>query len=307
MRWRELLRPVLVLGSLLLLGALLFSGTAEAAECTDTWIGSGPGSWEAAENWSAEHVPTASDVACVPGEKVAEVSTGAYEVAILQGEGELHIASGSLAIHGSEPSNIGTLRLSGGSLRGSAQLSVTETLVADGGSTESEGETVIGTEAEGRVEPVAGEGPGLRVAQKSSLVVKGSLEVAGAEGKLNVLESALLEVENGGSLVVGGPEGRLTAKESAEFVNLASVATNAPSGQTNLIEHASLLNKGSYVLTAPEGGLVATGDASIENTSSLKVEGSAGEIRLEETMLVNTKALRIDAAGLSARIERSPA
>jgi hypothetical protein len=106
--------------------------------------------------------------------------------------------------------------------------------------------------------------------------------VAGAAGKLNVLEGALLEVENGGSLVVGGPEGQLTVANSADFVNLASVITNAPSGQTNLIEHASLLNKGSYVLTAPKGGLVATGNASIENTSSLKIEGSEGEIRLEK-------------------------
>ncbi len=297
MRWRKLLRSILALGSLLLLGALCLSTTAQAAECTDEWVGSAPGSWEAAENWSAEHAPTSSDVACVPGGKVVEVSTGTYEVDVLQGEGELQILSGSLAIHSkSEDSNIGTLHLSGGTLRGSAQLSVTNTFTADGGSIESEGATVIGVKAEGRVEPIEAEGPGLRVAQKSSLVVKGSLVVAGAAGKLNVLEGALLEVENGGSLVIGGPEGRLTVKESADFVNSASVTTNAPSGQANLIEHASLLNEGSYVLTAPEGGLVATGDASIENTSSLKIEGSAGEIRLEEATLVNTKALRIEAA-----------
>jgi hypothetical protein len=213
MRWRELLRSILALGSLLLLGALYLSGAAQAAECTDTWIGSAPGSWGAAENWSAEHAPTSSDVACVPSGKVAEVSTGAYEVDILQGEGTLRILSGSLAIHKSESSNIGTLHLTGGSLRGSAQLFVTNSFTADGGSMESEAETVIGIEAEGRVEPIEAEGPGLRVAQKSSLEVKGSLVVAGAEGTLNVLEGALLEVQNGGSLVVGGPEGQLTVKD----------------------------------------------------------------------------------------------
>jgi RHS repeat-associated protein len=290
---------------------LLLPSVASAAECTDTWTGSAPGSWEAAESWSAEHAPSAFDVACIPSGKVVEVSTGANEVKVLQGEGELHMLSGSLAIHGAESSNIGTLHLSGGALKGSAQLFVTKTLTADGGSTESEGETVIGLGAEGRVEPIEGEGPGLRVAQKSSLTVKGSLVVAGAEGKLNVIEGALLGVENGGSLTVGGPEGRLTAKESAEFVNSASVVTNGPSGQTNLVEHASLLNEGSYVLTAPEGGLVATGNASIENTNSLKMEGSEGEIRLEETALVNTKALRIEAAkgrlrgSKEARVENS--
>jgi RHS repeat-associated protein len=297
MRWKELLRSILALGSLLLLGALYLSGTAQAAECTDEWIGSAPGSWEAAGNWSAEHAPTSSDVACVPSGAVVEVSTGSYEVDVLQGDGELRILSGSLAMRSeSESSNIAILHLSGGAVRGSGQLFVTKTFTADGGATESEGETVIGSKAEGRIEPIEAEGPGLRVAQKSSLVVKGSLVVAGVEGKLNVIEGSLFEIENGGSLVVGGPEGRLTVKESADFVNSASVTTNAPSGQTNLIEHASLLNEGSYVLTAPEGGLVATGDASIENSSSLKIEGSAGEIRLEETTLINTKALRIEAA-----------
>jgi len=293
------------------LSAALLPSVASAAECTDTWLGSAPGSWEAAESWSAEHAPTVSDVACIPSGKVVEVSTGAHEVKVLQGEGELHMLSGSLAIHGAESSNIGTLHLSGGALKSSAQLSVTKTLTADGGSTESEGEIVIGVEAEGRAEPVEGEGPGLRVAQKSSLAVKGSLVVAGAEGKLNVIEAAQLEVDNGGSLTVGGPEGQLTVKESAAFVNSASVATNGPSGQTNLVEHASLFNEGSYVLTAPEGGLVATGNALIENTSSLKMEGSEGEIRLEETTLVNTKALRIEAAkgrlrgSKEARVENS--
>ena len=249
---------------------------------------------------------------CAHG-KVVEVSTGTYDIDVLQGEDEAdRILSGSLAIHSkSEGSNIGALHLSGGTLRGSAQLSVTNTFTGEGGSIESEGETVIGVEAEGRVEPIEAEGPGLRVAQKSSLVVKGSLVVAGAGGKLNVLEGALLEVENGGSLVVGGPEGRLTVKESADFVNLASVTTNAPAGQTNLIEHASLFNEGSYALTAPEGGLVATGEASIKNASSLKIEGSEGEIRLEETTLVNTKALRIEATkgrlrgSKGARVENS--
>jgi hypothetical protein len=242
---------------------------AFAAECTNTWIGPSTGAWEAAENWSAEHAPTFSDVSCIPKGSTAELTTGTNEVSVLQGEGALHILSGSLAVMGTESSSIATLHLSGGARRGPGQLFVTESLIADGGSLEGAGETVLGLEAEGRVEaPEESEGPGLRVAEKHALVVKGSLVVAGSGGKLNVIEGASAEIGGAGSLTVGGPEGQITVKESANFVNSGSMTTNGPKGQMTLIEHASLLNAGSFVLNAPEGGLVATDNAMIETPAA---------------------------------------
>lgn len=223
-------------------------------------------------------------------------SGGAHFVKMLQGEGQVTILSGSLALTGGEPSNIGTLQLPGGALRGSAQLFVTSSLVASGGSMEAAGETVVGTEALARVEP-AGEPevPGLRVTQKRDVTVNGELVVAGAAGRLNLLEGGSVDVAAGGALKVGGPDGRITAKESSSLTNSGAMTTNGPGGQTNLLDQADLLNAGSFALKAPEGGLVVLDNSSVENTGSFRMEGSAGEIRLEETTLTNKSGLRIEA------------
>ena len=248
---------------------------------------------------------------CVPSEKAAEIVSGAYSVEILQGEGRLTIAGGSLALLGAESSNIGTLQLPGGALRGSSELFVTSSLVASGGSMEAAGEAVVGTEATGRVEAIEGEGPGLRLTEKRILTVNGTLTVAGEGGKLNVLEDAGLSIGGSGSLSVGGPEGRITVKESASLTNSGEATINGPEGQTNLIEHGHMLNEGSFVLQASEGGLVATEEAWIRNSGSLRMEASEGEIRLEEALLENLGALRIEApegrlrGSKGARIENS--
>ena len=297
---------------LVAVAALLLPGIASAAECTDTWTGPSGGEWQLAENWSAEHVPTAEDVACIPKEGTAKVTEGTQYTELLQGEGDLTITGGSLGVLGTgEFSNIGTLHLSGGALRGPGELFVTSSLTADGGSMEGAGETVVGSEASGRVEPVEEEGPGLRITETRTLTANGELTVAGEGGKLNLIEGAGLSVGGAGSFTVGGPEGRLTVTESASLANYGETATNGPEGQTNLIEHASLLNEGAFVLKAPEGGLVANENAVIENAGSLRMEASEGEIRLEEARLENESALRIEASkgrlrgSKGARIENS--
>ena len=271
--------------------------TARAAECTDTWIGPSGGEWQLAENWSAEYVPTSEDVACIPKEESATITEGTNFVELLQGEGRLTITGGSLGLLGTgESSNLGILHLTGGALRGSNELFVTSTLTADGGSMEGAGETIVGSEASGRVEPVTEEGPGLRITEKRTLTVNGALTVAGEGGKLNVLEGAVLSVAGAGSLTVGGPEGEITVKESASLTNYGETTTNGPEGQTNLVEHGHMLNEGAFVLKAPEGGLVASEEAWIRNAGSLRMEGSEGEIRLEEALLENESALRIEAS-----------
>lgn len=283
-------------GACMLIGLLALPGTALAAECTSTWTGAASGEWQVAGNWSPEGVPTSTDVACIPNGKVAELTSGAHQVAILQGEGELDITAGSLALLGAEASNIGILHMPGGALRGSAQLFVTASLVASGGSMEAAGETVVGTGALARVEPSGEpEGPGLRVTEKRVLTVKGELVVAGAVGRMNLLEGASVIVASGGALTVGGPDGRITAKESSSLTNSGTMTTNGPGGQTNLIDNADFLNTGSFALKASEGGFVALGNASVENMGSFRMEAAAGEIRLEETTFRNKSGLRIEA------------
>src|SRR5690348_3886727 len=73
-----------------LLGAL--SSTASAAECTDTWTGPAEGGWQVAANWSAGHVPTEADVACIGAGKTAWISSP-QSVGVVQGAGSLYLTN----------------------------------------------------------------------------------------------------------------------------------------------------------------------------------------------------------------------
>ncbi len=285
----------LVIGLCLLLGAL-FPGAAFAAECTDTWTGAVSSEWQVAENWSAEHVPTSTDVACIPKEETAQVVSGTHSVEVLQGEGRLTILGGSLALLGGESSHIQKLHLGGGALKGPAELLVTEFLNADGGSMEGAGNTVIGAEATGHVDALeVGEGPGLRLTEKRELNVKGVLEVAGLGGKLNAIEGAFLGVVNEGELAVKGPEGTMTISESADLVIAKKLTVSGPNGQVVLKDHATLLNSKSLLLESPSGGIVSRDEAAIENTGTLTMEASAGEIRAEGSSIDNSGTLAVKA------------
>jgi RHS repeat-associated protein len=280
----------------LLIGALSAPVAAQAAECTDTWIPAS-GEWQVAENWSAEHVPTSTDVACIPKEKTAQVLSGTHSVEILQGEGRLTILAGSLALLGKEQSHIQKLHLSGGALTGPAELLVTESLNADGGSMEGAGNTVIGAEATGHVDALEeGEGPELRLTEKRELNVKGILEVAGLGGQLNAIEGAFLGVLNVGELAVKGPEGGVALSGSADLVNAKDLTVSGPEGRLVLSDHATLLNSQTLSLEAASGGLLSQDEASIENTGELTMEGSGGEIRAESTSIDNSGTLAIKAA-----------
>jgi hypothetical protein len=151
-------------------------GLAAAAECTDTWIGPEAGEWTEAESWSAEHVPTEEDVACIPKLHRVTIGSGAQRAELLQGGGEIVITESSLVLVGvAEPSNIGIMRLKeGGEFGGTGEFFVTDRFVGLGGLMKGEGFTKIGAEATGEV--VGGEfggQPGLRVQQKRVLGVHG--------------------------------------------------------------------------------------------------------------------------------------
>ncbi|HEU5254111.1 MAG TPA: RHS repeat-associated core domain-containing protein [Solirubrobacterales bacterium] len=259
---------------------LLISGPslAAAAECTRTWTGAVSGEWQIAENWSPEAVPTSSDVACVPKEKAAQVVSGSQIVELLQGEGRVTIAAGSLAVMGGEQSHIQRLNLTGGALRGPGELLVTEFLHGDGGSMEGAGRTVIGAEASGHVDPQE-EGPGLRLTEQRELDTKGLLEVGGLGGQLNVVEGAALSVLNAGELAVKGPAGGVGLSESADLVNDNDVSVAGPEAEIRGSDGIGLDNSGTLLVNA-EGagnGLVAgTGTTpKLVNTGTVrKSEGS---------------------------------
>src|SRR6476659_8184954 len=167
---------------LAVVGVLAMPSVGLAAECTDTWIGPEAGEWTEVESWSAEHVPTEEDVACIPKSHRVTVSSGAQRAETLQGGGEIVITESSLVLVGvAEPSNIGTMRLKeGGEFGGTGEIFVTDKFVGLGGLMKGEGFTKIGAEATGDV--VGGEfggQPGLRLKQKRVLGVHGSMGVGG--------------------------------------------------------------------------------------------------------------------------------
>jgi len=285
---------------------------ASAAECTDTWIGPSGGDWLVVTNWSAGHSPSSSDVACIPKEASAKINSGTNGASLLQGAGSLTISAGSLALTGEgESSNIGTLHLSGGVLRGPNQIFVTSSLVADGGSMEGAGYTILGAEATGTVQAPVGGGPGLRVAEGRSFSVGGALNVAGEGGKINVIEAAFLGVVNTGQLTVKGPEGHIEVSESASFTNVGALTVEGSKGLVVLESGGPLLNSGTMTLKAAEGGLIVKGKAVLENSKTLTMEGTQGEIRLEGTRIENAGTLAVKASegrirGVEgARIENS--
>ncbi len=131
--------------SILLSLAAAFPAFASAAECTDTWTGPAEGSWASAANWSAGHVPTTSDVACIGSGKTAKVNEAPAQVAVVQGEGSIYIWGYSLELtSATEASTIGALAITaGGSLRGAGTLEISSTLKWDGGSMRGSGSTVL--------------------------------------------------------------------------------------------------------------------------------------------------------------------
>jgi RHS repeat-associated protein len=234
---------------------LAVPATALAAECTKTWTGAVSGEWQTAENWSPEEVPTSSDVACIPNEKTAQVAGGPNFVEMLQGEGQVTILAGSLAVVGGEQSHIRRLRLSGGALRGAGELLVTEFLHAEGGSMEGAGTTVIGAEASGHVDPTE-EGPGLRLTEARDLDVQGQLEVGGLEGQLNVIENAALSVFSAGEAAVKGPAGAIQGGEGITVDNSGTLVVNAEGVGNGLIAGngatPELVNTGTVLKEAGE-------------------------------------------------------
>jgi RHS repeat-associated protein len=127
-----------------ILAVLVFPAAASAAECTNTWT-SASGLWKTAANWSAKHVPTSSDVACIGSGKTVAITESANQAAVIQGEGKLELAGGSLELTSTtEVSSIGVLRLTNSTLKGPAVLEISSQLTwLDGGAMSGAGSTVV--------------------------------------------------------------------------------------------------------------------------------------------------------------------
>lgn len=237
-----------LVASALLLGAL--SSTASAAECTDTWVGPAESGWQTAANWSAGHVPTETDVACIGAGKTPLVSSP-QSVGVVQGAGGLRLTNTlTLTRPPSEAvSTIANLTLSGGSLAGAGTIEVTSAFVAAGGSMSGTGSTVLASGAASSIE-------GLSINQRT-LVNGGSLLLGSSY--LSMANSA--KVENLGTFTVNA-EGRELGiihpwfDSSARIVNAGTLRKSAGAGRVEI--SVTLTNYGA--INAESGNIGLWGE-----------------------------------------------
>jgi RHS repeat-associated protein len=123
------------------------AGSAAAEPlCTDTWTGGSEGMWETAENWSAAHVPSSSDVACIGSGTTVRVRFGSYTAGVLSDAGTLVIKEATLEVSNTlEASSIHALVMEyGATLSGAATVDISSSLRFTGGSSMSgSGSTVL--------------------------------------------------------------------------------------------------------------------------------------------------------------------
>jgi YD repeat-containing protein len=138
----------LLAGVVLVLGAAGLLPATAAAEslCTDTWTGPAEAEWKVAGDWSAGHVPTSSDVACIGSGKTVKVSEKTSAVAaVVQGEGTLKVSEATIEV-GSvlEGSTIKGLTIEfQGVVTGAATITATGSFKWLGGTMSGSGSTVV--------------------------------------------------------------------------------------------------------------------------------------------------------------------
>jgi RHS repeat-associated protein len=202
--------------------AFCAAATSASAEslCTDTWSGPTEGVWQTAANWSASHVPTSSDVACIGAGKTAQVTGGTNQAGVVQGEGTLAISGGSLEVANAlEPSSLARLSVLGGALTGAAEVDVTTSFTGGSfGTMAGPGSTVIGAAASG------------------SLVGTTSWALLLSEGRT---------LRNAGSLTIGKGSGIL-GQNKAKLINTGTLTLNGEGASEN---HGLIASPGEATLT----------------------------------------------------------
>lgn len=247
---------VLVLATCLF-GSLIGATPALAEPlCTDTWTGPSEGPWLTAADWSEGHVPGSSDVACIPSGKTVDVSSGSNTVGVVQGEGALVVAGGSLEVANAlEPSTVKSLTVTGATLDGAATINVTGSLTASADATMSgSGSTVIDSGASGTIASSSGRSLNL---EERTLNNAGTLVIGLSAGVQGARHARLL---NSGTLTVNGESsgeahGLLASEGEATLTNTGTVLKSEGTG-TTVISFA-IANEGS--ITDGSGKLELTG------------------------------------------------
>lgn len=240
----------------LFLAAALLPSSAAAAECTDTWSGAAEGAWATATNWSAKHVPTETDVACIGSGKTVNITEGSNKITRLSDEGTLRITGGSLEITGtSEASTASKVVLKNATLTGAATLNISKELAwEEHGAMTGNGKTVILNSATSSLK--------LHTSLAVRTLINEGTLTAPKASELEMAEGAILE--NKGKLLANAEE---ESKGSAIFagtgaapllVNKGTIeksTSNSPKFETKI--GVSIENFGKVDFTAASSGKLA--------------------------------------------------
>jgi RHS repeat-associated protein len=266
-------RKAVWLAGLAFLALLVVPGVASAATCTDTWEGPVEGSWQTPADWSSGAVPTSSDVACVGSGDTVKVTEGAQQAGAVQIEGTLVVSGGSLEVSDAlEASVVSKLALSGGTLTGSAVVTVSGELSWTSGTMSGSGSTVL---------------------------------ASGAAGSLALTSSSFLagrSLVNEGTITLS--VGQLWLSEGAELKNPGTFDCNSENGIVAGSGAASrIVNTGVFQKTE---GKWTTGVApTLENSGTVSANSGAFQFAVNELILNEKGVLKgtILLAGASVKGE----
>ncbi len=233
---------------------------ASAALCTNTYKGPAEGEYQIAANWSAEHVPTSSDVVCVGAGETVKVTEGTNQAGIVQVEGTLVIKGGTLEVSNAlEASVISTLNLSGGTLTGTAAIDVSGELSWSAGTMSGSGSTVL---------------------------------LPGTTGSLALTTSSFLAARsfvNEGTMTLSS--GQLWLSEGAELKNVGTFDCNSENGiQAGSGATPSIINTGTFQKT--EGEWITGIAPRFENSGTLAANSGTLRLIVNEVVLNTTSSLK---------------
>jgi RHS repeat-associated protein len=242
-------RPGALLGSVAGTVCLVFflalgASSAVAAECTNTWVGPAEGSWKKVANWSAGHVPTSTEVACIGAGNTAKVNEASAVAAVVQGEGNVSIWGYTLELTSStEASSINNLTMTGNAtLTGAGSLNISGNLTMP---------------AEGNMK-----GSG------STVILPGASATISYAGTGHFAKRLLV---NEGTFTMTG--GSLSGSEGAKFINKGTFNANEKAWA---IQAMPFVNEGTFQKTSGTGTVEVT--ANFENLGT--VAAKSGTIKL---------------------------
>jgi RHS repeat-associated protein len=284
----------------LALMVLALPAMASAAVCTDTYKGPAEGLWQTAANWSAEHVPTSSDVACVGASETVKVTEGSNQAGVVQVEGTLVVSNGTLEVTNAlEASTISRLTVNGGTLTGASTLNVSTSFLWEGGTMSGSGSTVLESGVSGTIEA------GFDHISERSWVNNGTL--AYKKGLIEAEKGA--KITNSGTIKANSEWGTVLFRIGSEggsgsLVNTGTFEKTEGTG-TGRVEIA-FENKG--VVDAVTGSLTFGGGGSSTPSAEWSASKGASIGFTAGALTINGGTLlgAIDTSGATVTVEGSP-